>query len=57
MTTQIKTFEEYQQVYKHSVEKPEAFWAEQAETFTWRKKWEKNWEAVKYCSERCRRNK
>jgi hypothetical protein len=25
--------------------------------FTWRKKWEKVWEEVKYCSERCRRNK
>ncbi len=25
--------------------------------FTWRKKWKKDWEAVKYCSERCRRNK
>lgn len=25
--------------------------------FTWRKKWEKNWEQVKYCSDRCRRNK
>lgn len=25
--------------------------------FTWRKKWEKNWENVKYCSEKCRRNK
>ncbi|MFK7807316.1 MAG: DUF2256 domain-containing protein [Saprospiraceae bacterium] len=25
--------------------------------FTWRKKWEKNWEEVKYCSDRCRRNK
>ncbi|MDP4596365.1 MAG: DUF2256 domain-containing protein [Crocinitomicaceae bacterium] len=27
--------------------------------FTWRKKWEKNWEQVKYCSERCKtqRNK
>ena len=23
--------------------------------FTWRKKWEKNWDAVKYCSEKCRR--
>ncbi len=22
--------------------------------FTWRKKWEKSWEEVKYCSERCR---
>ncbi|MFB1020466.1 MAG: DUF2256 domain-containing protein [Flavobacteriales bacterium] len=25
--------------------------------FTWRKKWAKNWEEVKYCSERCRRVK
>ncbi|WP_083260571.1 DUF2256 domain-containing protein [Arenibacter sp. NBRC 103722] len=25
--------------------------------FTWRKKWERNWNNVKYCSERCRRNK
>ncbi|WP_204345700.1 DUF2256 domain-containing protein [Psychroserpens algicola] len=26
-------------------------------TFNWRKKWAKNWEHVKYCSEKCRRNK
>ncbi|MBB3697509.1 DUF2256 domain-containing protein [Flammeovirga yaeyamensis] len=25
--------------------------------FSWRKKWKKVWEEVKYCSERCRRNK
>ncbi|KAB2814303.1 DUF2256 domain-containing protein [Phaeocystidibacter luteus] len=25
--------------------------------FTWRKKWERDWESVKYCSERCRRSK
>ncbi|WP_341225371.1 DUF2256 domain-containing protein [uncultured Arcticibacterium sp.] len=25
--------------------------------FTWRKKWERDWEHVKYCSERCKRNK
>ena len=25
--------------------------------FTWRKKWERNWDEVLYCSERCRRNK
>ncbi|RXJ74275.1 hypothetical protein CS022_04245 [Veronia nyctiphanis] len=25
--------------------------------FNWRKKWEKNWDNVIYCSERCRRNK
>ncbi|MCC7052845.1 MAG: DUF2256 domain-containing protein [Gemmatimonadaceae bacterium] len=23
--------------------------------FTWRKKWARDWESVKYCSERCRR--
>ncbi|RZJ69914.1 DUF2256 domain-containing protein [Flavobacterium sp.] len=25
--------------------------------FSWRKKWEKVWEDVKYCSEKCRRTK
>ncbi|WP_440464847.1 DUF2256 domain-containing protein [Psychrobacter sp. ASPA161_6] len=25
--------------------------------FTWRKKWEKDWEQVIYCSERCRSTK
>ncbi|MEO1032229.1 MAG: DUF2256 domain-containing protein [Bacteroidota bacterium] len=25
--------------------------------FLWRKKWAKNWNTVKYCSERCRRTK
>ncbi len=25
--------------------------------FDWRKKWEKNWDEVKYCSERCRNEK
>ncbi|WP_395731355.1 DUF2256 domain-containing protein [Prosthecobacter sp.] len=25
--------------------------------FTWRKKWEKVWDEVKFCSERCRRSK
>ena len=24
--------------------------------FTWRKKWEKNWESVLYCSDACRGN-
>ncbi|WP_188369540.1 DUF2256 domain-containing protein [Muriicola marianensis] len=23
--------------------------------YSWRKKWEKNWDEVRYCSERCRR--
>ncbi|PWQ95133.1 DUF2256 domain-containing protein [Leucothrix pacifica] len=25
--------------------------------FSWRKKWAKCWEEVRYCSERCRRNR
>ncbi|MDA8728568.1 DUF2256 domain-containing protein [Flavicella sp.] len=25
--------------------------------FAWRKKWALNWQEVKYCSERCKRNK
>lgn len=38
---QIQSFEEYQRVYKESVENPEAFWASVAENFVWRKKWDK----------------
>ncbi|MBO6556416.1 MAG: DUF2256 domain-containing protein [Pseudomonadales bacterium] len=26
-------------------------------SFAWRKKWERDWHAVKFCSERCRRSK
>ncbi len=25
--------------------------------FAWRKKWEKDWDNVRYCSDRCRKNK
>lgn len=38
---QINSFEEYQRVYKESVENPEAFWASIADNFVWRKKWDK----------------
>jgi acetyl-CoA synthetase len=37
----IKTFEEYQIAYKHSVDDPEGFWAEIAQQFQWRKPWKK----------------
>lgn len=37
----ITTIEQYHQEYKKSIENPEAFWAEQAEQFTWKKKWDK----------------
>ena len=26
-------------------------------TITWRKKWERDWEAIRYCSDACRRTK
>ncbi len=26
-------------------------------SFAWRKKWERDWENVLYCSQRCRKNK
>lgn len=35
----IRSFQEYQDQYKKSVENPEAFWGEIAEEFVWRKKW------------------
>lgn len=38
---QIKSFEEYRQVYNKSIESPEEFWAEIAGQFKWRKPWEK----------------
>lgn len=38
---QIKSLEQYREVYQKSVEDPEGFWAEIAETFSWRKKWDK----------------
>ncbi|MGI4728951.1 MAG: acetate--CoA ligase [Janthinobacterium lividum] len=40
MNLQIKSFEEYQNTYNYSVTEPEKFWAEIAENFLWRKKWD-----------------
>jgi acetyl-CoA synthetase len=37
----IRTFPEYQEAYKKSVEQPEQFWKEVADNFLWRKKWDK----------------
>ena len=39
MTLQIKNIDQYHEAYKKSVEDPEGFWADQADTFTWHKKW------------------
>jgi acetyl-CoA synthetase len=37
----ITSFEEYKSEYKKSIDAPEVFWAEKAEQFTWKKKWDK----------------
>ncbi|RYZ94646.1 MAG: acetyl-coenzyme A synthetase, partial [Sphingobacteriaceae bacterium] len=37
----ITSFDEYQQAYQKSVEQPEQFWADVAENFVWKKKWDK----------------
>ncbi len=39
--TRSNHYEEYKAAYKKSVEDPEAFWADIAENFQWRKKWDK----------------
>lgn len=48
----INSFKEYSEDYKKSIDNPESFWAEIAETFTWQKKWdnvlEYNWSTPKF---------
>ena len=39
MSFQIKSFEEYQDAYKRSVDNPEEFWGDIASTFFWKRKW------------------
>ena len=41
MILQIQNLEEYQQDYQRSVADPEAFWAEMADSFVWKKKWDR----------------
>ncbi|PSL49111.1 acetyl-coenzyme A synthetase [Chitinophaga niastensis] len=38
---QIKSIEDYQQAYQQSIVDPEAFWANVADHFYWRRKWDK----------------
>jgi acetyl-CoA synthetase len=38
--TRIRTQADYDEAYQLSIEDPEGFWAAQAGTFTWRKKWD-----------------
>lgn len=41
MEFKIDTFEQYQSIYQHSVAQPEQFWAQIANEFLWKKKWDK----------------
>ncbi|MDO7849777.1 acetate--CoA ligase [Hymenobacter sp. M29] len=38
--SRIRTLEEYHAAYQKSVDDPDGFWAEVAEPFTWRRKWD-----------------
>jgi acetyl-CoA synthetase len=38
---QINSFEQYQEVYQHSINEPEEFWSSIAENFLWKQKWDK----------------
>ena len=53
MSYVIKSFAQYKKTYNRSVKDPEGFWAEHAERFTWRKKWDKvvNWDFKDYQAE------
>ena len=48
----VDSFIKYYKSYQHSVNDPEGFWSQIAETFTWRKKWDKvvefDWEQPKF---------
>ncbi|MDP4711778.1 MAG: acetate--CoA ligase [Saprospiraceae bacterium] len=41
MTQQIKSIADYHKAYQDSVTDPESFWAKQAESFTWKQKWDR----------------
>jgi len=48
----IDSFIKYYKSYQHSVNDPEGFWGQIADTFTWRKKWDKvveyDWDKAKF---------
>jgi acetyl-CoA synthetase len=46
----VKSYEEYKELYDRSIDEPESFWAEMAETLDWVRKWDKvfNWDDKEY---------
>lgn len=45
MIPRIKTLEDYCQEYQKSIAKPEIFWSEIAQTFHWKKPWDRVFES------------
>lgn len=41
MIEKLDSFEAYQKAYKESMDNPEIFWAREAESFVWKKKWDR----------------
>ncbi len=39
--SRIRSVEDYHRLYEYSIADPEGFWAEQAESFLWRKRWDR----------------
>jgi acetyl-CoA synthetase len=37
----VKTMDEYKEMYNHSIENPDEFWAHMADQFYWEKRWDK----------------
>ena len=46
MMNKINSLKEYKEEYRKSIDHPEVFWSKKADTFTWKKKWDKvlKWE-------------
>ena len=53
MMKKINSFEEYQSEYKKSVDDPQKFWGQKAESFLWKKRWTSvlNWDTKEKASE------
>ncbi|MCK4237725.1 MAG: acetate--CoA ligase [Candidatus Lokiarchaeota archaeon] len=45
-TGHVTSIEQYKTMHKESIENPEKFWGEVAETLDWFKKWDKVWEST-----------
>lgn len=46
----LKSYEEYKELYDRSINEPESFWAEMAESLDWVEKWDKvfSWDDKEY---------